>query len=139
MKSILRLSYTIFFIIFSIKQLNHHGRRHFKLFTNCHVSWDLELVNQVKNIPRNSNENPNQNFGFRHPCKIPSKSKFQSSVSEFNEFKPRLKSPQNRFQLSAGLNLEKLNTIFKWNQPYLSRGSNSLNSASGLLKKVQMS
>ena len=33
------------------------------------------------------------------------------SASEFNEFKPRLKSPQNRFQLSAGLNLEKLNTI----------------------------
>ena len=34
-----------------------------------------------------------------------------STVSEFNEFKPRLKSPKNRFQLSAGLNLEKLNTI----------------------------
>ena len=30
-------------------------------------------------------------------------------VSEFNEFKPRLKSPKNRFQLSAGLNLEKFN------------------------------
>ena len=34
-----------------------------------------------------------------------------SSVSEFNEFEPRLKSAKNRFQLSAGLNLEKLNTI----------------------------
>ena len=33
------------------------------------------------------------------------------SVSEFNEFKPRLKSNKNRFYLSAGLNLEKLNTI----------------------------
>ena len=32
-------------------------------------------------------------------------------VSEFNEFKPRLKSPKNRFRLSAGLNLEELNTI----------------------------
>ena len=32
-------------------------------------------------------------------------------VSEFNEFKPCPKSPKNRFQLSAGLNLEKLNTI----------------------------
>ena len=30
-------------------------------------------------------------------------------MSEFNEFKPRLKSPQNRFQLSASLNLEKFN------------------------------
>ena len=34
-----------------------------------------------------------------------------SSVSEFNEFEPRLKSAKNRFQLSAGLNFEKLNTI----------------------------
>ena len=33
------------------------------------------------------------------------------TVSEFNEFEPRLKSAQNRFQSSAGLNLEKLNTI----------------------------
>ena len=32
-------------------------------------------------------------------------------VSEFNEIEQRLKSPKNRFQLSAGLNLEKLNTI----------------------------
>ena len=34
-----------------------------------------------------------------------------NAVSEFNEFKPRLKSPKNRFQLSAGLNLKKINTI----------------------------
>ena len=32
-------------------------------------------------------------------------------VSEFNEFEPRLKSAKNRLQLSAGLNLEKNNTI----------------------------
>ena len=32
-------------------------------------------------------------------------------VTEFNEFVPRLKSAKNRFQLFAGLNLEKLNTI----------------------------
>ena len=31
--------------------------------------------------------------------------------SEFNEFNPRLKSPKNRFQLSTGLNLEKINTV----------------------------
>ena len=58
------------------------------------------------------------------------------SEAEFNEFKPRLKSPINRFQFSAGLNLEKLSTILSWNQPYLSPGlnlspgSNSLNSVS---------
>ena len=32
------------------------------------------------------------------------------TVSEFNDFTLRLKSPKNRFQLSAGLNLEKFNT-----------------------------
>ena len=32
-------------------------------------------------------------------------------VSEFNEFEPRLKSAKNWFKLSAGLNLEKNNTI----------------------------
>ena len=31
---------------------------------------------------------------------------------EFNEFKPRLKSPKTLFQMSAGLNLEKFNTIY---------------------------
>ena len=33
--------------------------------------------------------------------------------SEFNEFEPRLKSAKSRFQLSAGLNLETLNTILR--------------------------
>ena len=50
-------------------------------------------------------------------------------MSEFNEFRPRLKSNKNRFQLSAGLNLE-IEYNFNWYQPNLSRGSNSLNSAS---------
>ena len=31
--------------------------------------------------------------------------------SEFNEFEPSLKSAKNRFQLSANLNLNTLNTI----------------------------
>ena len=34
-----------------------------------------------------------------------------NSLSEFNEVEPRLKSAKNWFQLSAGLNLEQLNTI----------------------------
>ena len=38
-------------------------------------------------------------------------SKFTPSVSEFNEFEPWLKFAKDRFQLSAGLNLEKCNTI----------------------------
>ena len=32
-------------------------------------------------------------------------------LSEFNEFKPRLKSPKNRFQLNTGLNIGKFNKI----------------------------
>jgi len=39
----------------------------------------------------------------------------EQTVSAFNEFKPRLKSPKNRFQLSAGSNLEKNYYKFKWN------------------------
>ena len=37
--------------------------------------------------------------------------KKNSLEAEFNEFVPRLKSAKNRFQLSAGLSLETLNTI----------------------------
>ena len=36
---------------------------------------------------------------------------YSSSVFEFNEFEPRLKSAKNWFQLSAGLNLEIMNTV----------------------------
>ena len=37
----------------------------------------------------------------------------KGSVSEFNDFEPRLKSAKNRFKLSAGLIVEKFNTILK--------------------------
>ena len=37
--------------------------------------------------------------------------RLKTPVSELNEFELRLKSSKNRFQLSAGLNLETLNTI----------------------------
>jgi len=40
-------------------------------------------------------------------------------MSEFNEFKPSLKSPKNRFLLSAGLNIEKLNTNLSGTNPIL--------------------
>ena len=46
--------------------------------------------------------------------------------SKFNEFEPRLKSSKNRFQLSAGLNLEKLNTILS--------GTNHIYSAAQILE-----
>ena len=37
----------------------------------------------------------------------------KSPEPEFNKFKPRLKSAKNRFQLSADLNFETLNTILR--------------------------
>ena len=55
-----------------------------------------------------------------------------SLEAEFNEFEQRLKSHKNRFQLCAGVKSCKMEYSLKWSQPYLSRGSNSLNSASGL-------
>ena len=63
------------------------------------------------------------------------------SESKFNDFEPRLMSAKNRFQLSAGLNFGTLINIIKynWNQPYLSRGSNSLNSATDILLNYQYS
>ena len=36
---------------------------------------------------------------------------YNNPVSELNEFEPRLKFAKNRFQLSAGLNLETVTTI----------------------------
>ena len=41
-----------------------------------------------------------------YPCMM-----VDSPEDEFKEFEPQLKSAKNRFQLSAGLNLKKLNTI----------------------------
>ena len=58
-------------------------------------------------------------------------------MSEFNEFKSRLKSLN--FLIECWHKSWKIEHTFKWNQPYLSRGlnlshgSNSLNSASGHL------
>ena len=66
-------------------------------------------------IHNSSNINIVVFFGLRERWKQTNLGIFQVqdiSVSEFNEFELWLKSVKNRFQLSAGLNLEKLNTIF---------------------------
>ena len=36
----------LYFILFSSvsKNLTNYGRRHLKLFTNCHVSWDTLYI-----------------------------------------------------------------------------------------------
>ena len=60
------------------------------------MSWAIDL--SVMNYVRSNN----QSLKYE---------RFTPPVSEFNEFEPRLKSAKNRFQLSAGLNLETLNTI----------------------------
>ena len=54
---------------------------------------------------------------------------------EFKEFEPRFKSAKIRFKFSAGLNLETFDTILM--EPLnLNHRSNSLNSATGLIKLV---
>ena len=58
-------------------------------------------------------------------------------VSEFNKFEPRLKSAKNRFLYSTGMKSWNIKYNFKWNQPYLSRVTNSLNSASESLTLIQ--
>ena len=55
----------------------------------------------IKKIQDKKYHNSATNFNYN----------FYGSVPEFNEFEPRLKSGKSRFQLSTGLNLEKLNTI----------------------------
>ena len=49
--------------------------------------------------------------GYRCELDISADLLITNPVSEFNEFETSLKSAKNRFQLSAGLNLETLNTI----------------------------
>ena len=44
-------------------------------------------------------------------CSLSDMVELNMTESEFNEFKPSLKSAKTRFQLSAGLNLEALNTF----------------------------
>ena len=51
-------------------------------------------------------------------------SELLGSVSEFNEFEPRIKFAKNRFQSSAGLNLNTLNTTLSGTNHALSRVSN---------------
>ena len=38
-------------ILFIIKQLKNYGRRHFKIFTNCHVSWDTLSLKSILGNP----------------------------------------------------------------------------------------
>ena len=64
----------------------------------------------------------------------------KSSVSEFNEFNPRLKSPQKPVSIERRLKSWKIEKKFNGNKPYLSPGlnlspsSNSLNSVSEFLE-----
>jgi len=45
-----------------------------------------------------------------------------NSVSEINEFEPRLKSPKKPVSIEPRLKSWNIEYNFKWNQPYLSSG-----------------
>ena len=54
-------------------------------------------------------------------------------MSEFNEFLAASKIRQKPVSIERRLKSWNIEYDFKWNQPYLRRGSNSLNSASDLM------
>ena len=54
----------------------------------------------------------NQNISFIFDRTCYSINEIKLTESEFDEFEPRLKSDKNRFQMSAGLNLKKLEYNF---------------------------
>ena len=92
------------------------------------------------NLSRASNP-PKKGFNWAAALILKNWIKFKVEPTIFEpplKYKPRLKSPQKRFQLSAGFNLEKLNKILSGTNHImsrlsnLSRGSKSLISASCL-------
>ena len=63
-------------------------------------------ITRTKDSGRNTNK---RNAAQSELCLC--SSQYLQTESEFNEFEPHLKSTKNRFQLSAGLNLEIFHTI----------------------------
>ena len=70
--------------------------------------YKKKLLDTIEFSPKN---NSFLNYGVNNYLCLLMWIRILDSESEFNEFEPRLKSAKNRFQLSAGLNLETLNTI----------------------------
>ena len=115
-----------------LKIINFPNQKHEYLI----YSWSYSFVN--------SNDSPCEIYSlfkvkirrYLPPCwlgkvnRLCRRSLEITTESEFNEFNPRLKSPKNRIQSTARLKSWKNEYNSKWNQPYLSRGSNSFNSAS---------
>ena len=61
--------------------------------------------------PQSQSEKVKRSIWLFHQKNLKFKHKSNNTlVSEFDEFKPRLKSPKNRFWLTAGIHLEKFNT-----------------------------
>ena len=46
-----KMTAMLYFLLFSLvwKNLTNYGRRHLKLFTNCHVSWDTLYIHCLVN------------------------------------------------------------------------------------------
>jgi len=56
---LLEINFTIILLSFLVSNnLTNHGRRHFKLFTKCHVSWDTLYI-RVKQKDRKGRNYPN--------------------------------------------------------------------------------
>ena len=65
--------------------------------------YEKDIRDIVEYFERNCRTKEKPIFGERYG--------YSKTTLDSNEFEPRLKSAKNLFQLSAGLNLETLNTI----------------------------
>ena len=47
-----KMTVMLYFLLFSFvsKNLTNYGRRHLKLFTNCHVSWDTLYICYIESL-----------------------------------------------------------------------------------------
>ena len=80
------------------KFVNKSLRHYFKSNTPCKLYLQIDIFKEYKVVIKSF-------VGSVQFVFLP-----ETPESEFNAFEPHLKSAKNRFQLSAGLNLEKSNT-----------------------------
>ena len=65
-----KMTSMLYYLLFSFvsKNVTYYGRRHLKLFTNCHVSWDMSVYG-----------------GIDKKMEPPEEYRFQKSLTDFRE------------------------------------------------------
>ena len=67
-----KMTAMLYFLLFSFvsKNLTNYGRRHLKLFTNCHVSWDTLYVHSKSTSCIQTSKNCSDFFSFLNFKKV---------------------------------------------------------------------